>query len=47
MNLAGNSAVSLAWGPMHRPSSEQMQVQVVDGLAAVRAGVEDDAIAAA
>ena len=28
------------------PSAEQMQVEVVDGLSAVRAGVENDAIAA-
>jgi len=45
-NLSGNSQTTLARRPAHGSSAEQMQVEVIDGLAAVRAGVDDDAIAA-
>jgi hypothetical protein len=35
----------LAWGPGHVAAAEQMDVQVIDGLAAVGAGVDDETIA--
>ena len=36
----------LAGRPGHGPSTEQMEVDVVDGLAAVFAGIDDDTVAA-
>ena len=36
----------LAGRPGHGPSAEQMEVEVVDGLAALFAGVDDDTVAA-
>ena len=39
MTVAG----CLAWRPVHLPSSQQMQVKVVNGLATIGSGVDDDA----
>ena len=36
----------LTGGPRHGSAAEQMQMQMVDGLSAVGAGVDDDAISA-
>ena len=36
-------AACLAGRPVHLPSSQQMQVKVIDSLAAVGTGVDDDA----
>ncbi len=36
-------AACLAGGPVHLPSSQQMQVKMIDGLAAVGTGVDDEA----
>ena len=35
-------AECLAWGPVHVPSSQQMHVEVIDSLASVWAGVDDE-----
>ena len=37
--------VGLAGGPGHVASAEEVEMEVVDGLSAVGAGVEDDAVA--
>ena len=36
---------ALAWRPVHRTTAKQMDVEMVDGLTAVRAGVDDQAVA--
>ncbi len=41
----GQEASRLAWGPAHVPAAEQVDVEVVDGLAAIGAGVDDQAVA--
>src|SRR5579875_1215487 len=38
---------SLARGPVHLAAAEQVQVEMIDGLASVGAGVDGDAIALA
>lgn len=35
----------LAWGPRHGPSTKQMNVDMIDGLAAILPGVDDRAVA--
>ena len=47
LSLALWPALQLARGPGHGASAEQVQVQVGDGLAAVRAGVDNEAVAVA
>ena len=37
--------VMLARRPVHLAAAKQMQVEMIDGLAAVLAGVDDDAVA--
>src|ERR1700712_4019954 len=41
-----SEGIGLAWGPGHGASAEEVDVEVVDGLAAVGAGVDDEAVAA-
>ena len=36
---------ALAWGPVHGSSSEQVEVQMIYGLASVGAGVDYDSVA--
>src|ERR1700679_1233297 len=42
---AGIALPYLARRPVHLPSSQQMHMEVVDGLASVRAGVDDETVA--